>query len=490
MDACEVLASHARGRPRQGVYPLDDRHPLPPDLLRRHFQRGVGPRAGTCRVKAELRDRVRFQRLNLFQPDYPVPRDQHVIFCRNVMIYFDPPSREVLVGNFARHLAPGGYLVIGHSESLLRRPPFPRAGPPKRLPPAMKPSRKIRVLIVDDSAVARRAIRDTLNQDPGIEVVDVAGDAYVAREKILALDPDVITLDLEMPRMDGLTFLRILQQHHPVPVVVVSSLTPQGSAKALEALAAGAVDVLAKPDGCQTLGESAQHLAECVKAAACVRRRPAGPPTATPPPPPTPTSLPECSFPPRRLLLIGSSTGGVEALRFLLPRLPANVPPIAVVQHIPPTFSRIMAEHLNKLCPFEVREAADGDPLRPGLCLVAPGDFHLALVAHGNGYRARLTQSPPVHHCRPAVDILFRSAAECAGPQAVAVLLTGMGADGARGLQTLRHTGARTLVEHEESCVVFGMPQAAIKLGAAEEIVPLPRMPQAILHALTQPART
>ncbi len=166
-----------------------------------------------------------------------------------------------------------------------------------------------------------------------------------------------------------------------------------------------------------------------------------------------------------------------------------GLPPIAVAQHIPPMFSRIMAEHLNKLCRFEVREASDGDELRRGLCLVAPGDFHLMLVPGGRGYRARLTQSPPVHHCRPAVDVLFRSAAEHAGPQAVAVLLTGMGVDGARGMHALRMTGARTIVEHEESCVVYGMPQAAIKLGAAEEVVPLPKMPQAILQALGQPVR-
>ena len=174
-------------------------------------------------------------------------------------------------------------------------------------------------------------------------------------------------------------------------------------------------------------------------------------------------------------------------MRYLLPRLPAGIPPIAVVQHIPPNFSRMMAERLNDLCPFEVREAADGDDLRPGLCLVAPGDFHLALTRSGRGYRARLTQSPPVHHCRPAVDVLFRSAAEHAGPRAVAVLLTGMGMDGARGLQALRATGACTLAEHEESCIVYGMPKAAIEMGAAEQAVTLPRMPQAILQALAQP---
>ena len=348
--------------------------------------------------------------------------------------------------------------------------------------------RKIRVLVVDDSALARRAISDALSADPEIEVVGAASDAYGARDEILALQPDVVTLDLEMPRMDGLTFLKILQEHYPVPVVVVSSLTPSGSAKALEALAAGATDVLAKPDGTGNLGQLAHQLAYHVKAAACARResrhlRPAFAQAV-----PVRTAIPPGSFSARRVILIGSSTGGVEALRFLLPRLPDGLPPIVVVQHIPANFSRILAEHLNGLCPFTVREAVDGDELRPGLCLIAPGDFHVALVAAGvgRGYRVRLAQSPPVHHCRPAVDVLFRSAAELAGDQAVAALLTGMGVDGARGLRMLRAAGSRTLAEDEESCVVFGMPQAAIKLGAADEVVTLERMPEAILRALAK----
>ncbi len=353
----------------------------------------------------------------------------------------------------------------------------------------MSAKRKIRVLVVDDSAVARRAISDALGQDPEIEVIDTACDAYVAREKILKLDPDVITLDLEMPRMDGLTFLRILNEHHPLPVVVVSALTPRGSAKAMEALAAGAVDVLAKPNGSQTLGEVAYQLAYHVKAAARARRQPRRPECSPLVPPQLSESVLLGEFSARRIILIGASTGGVEALRFLLPQLPAGLPPIAVVQHIPPNFSRSMAEHLNKLCRFEVREASEGDELRRGLCLVAPGDFHMALVRSGPGYRVRLTQSPPVHHCRPAVDVLFRSAAELAGAHAVAVLLTGMGSDGARGMQALRAAGARTLAEHEDSCVVYGMPQAAIKLGVVDQVAPLEEMPRAILQALAQPLR-
>jgi len=350
----------------------------------------------------------------------------------------------------------------------------------------MSSARKIRVLIVDDSAVARQAIRMALAQDPDIEVVDMAPDPYVAREKILQLQPDVLTLDIEMPRMDGLTFLRILNEHHPMPVVVLSTLTTQGSAKALEALEAGAVDVLAKPNGSQTLGETAYQLASRVKGAARARLRPHSPVATSQPPALEP--LPALSSP-RRVILVGASTGGVEALRFLLPRLPDGLPPIAVVQHIPPNFSRAMAERLDDLCAFEVREAADGDELRSGLCLVAPGDFHLALVRRGQSYRARLTQSPPVHHVRPSVDVLFRSAAQHAGAQAVAVLLTGMGTDGARGMQMLRAAGARTLAEHEDSCVVYGMPQAAINLQVVDQVVPLEQMPQAILQTLALPVR-
>jgi two-component system chemotaxis response regulator CheB len=351
----------------------------------------------------------------------------------------------------------------------------------------MNSSGKVRVLVVDDSALARRAITDALSRDPGIEVVGGAIDPYQAREMIMDLEPDVITLDLEMPRMDGLTFLKILQQHHPLPVVVVSSLTQAGSAKAMEALNAGAVDVLGKPDGSRNLVEMANVLAYHVKAAAQSRRRGkvvrTEPPQAIAPAAPF-TAIPAGKYSPRKVIVIGSSTGGVEALRYVLPKLPTGLPPIVVVQHIPANFSKIMAHHLDELCPYHVREAVDGDELKAGLCLVAPGDFHVALVPHGMGYKVRLVQSPPVHHCRPAVDILFRSAAQHAGSHAVAALLTGMGVDGAAGMKAMQTAGAETIAEAEESCVVFGMPQAAIKLGAANRIVPLPRMAASILDAL------
>ena len=348
----------------------------------------------------------------------------------------------------------------------------------------MSPPR-IRVLVVDDSALARSAIMRSLSQDPSIEVAGVAADAYEAREKIAALEPDVMTLDLEMPRMDGLTFLKILQKHHPLPVIVISSFTPEGSTKALEALEAGAFEVLGKPGG-SDLAELSPRISDLVKAAAAShrsRRRTDVPAAVRTPREPADAE----TFPDGRIVVIGASTGGVEALRDLLPQLPAGMPPIAVVQHIPTNFSRLMAERLNSLCAFEVREAREGDELANGLCLVAPGDFHLMLATAGRRYKVRLTQSPPVHHCRPSVDVLFRSAVECGGANAVAVLLTGMGRDGARGMQELRASGAHTIAQDRASSVVYGMPAAAVALGAVVQELPLSRIPEAILGALGKP---
>jgi two-component system chemotaxis response regulator CheB len=348
---------------------------------------------------------------------------------------------------------------------------------------ATAPSRRIRVLVIDDSALVRKAITDALTDDPEIEVVGSACDAYVAREKIERLDPDVITLDLEMPRMDGLTFLRILMEHHPLPVVVVSSLTQEGSQAAMDAVEAGAVDVLAKPDGTLSIGTLADRLAYHVKAAAAAggRLRRAAPRTVAAEPVPA-----AARFDPRGLIVIGASTGGVEALRSVLPRLPLGLPPIAVVQHISAHFSRIVAERLAAACSVRVREAGDGEPLEPGTCVLAPGDQHLAVERHGDGFRTRLLRTPPVHHCRPAVDVLFRSAAEAAGAGVVAALMTGMGSDGALGLQAIRRAGGTTIAQDEATCVVYGMPRAAVALGAVERVVPLAAIPEAIVAAVAR----
>lgn len=345
---------------------------------------------------------------------------------------------------------------------------------------APSPARRIRVLVVDDSALVRKAITDALARDPELEVVGTAPDPYVAREKIARLDPDVLTLDLEMPRMDGLTFLRILMKHHPLPVVVVSSLAQAGSQAALDAVEAGAVDVLAKPDGTMSIGALADKLAWHVKAAAAAGRhlRRAAPD----PRPVMPRVQARVSTPlDHQLIVIGASTGGVGALRQLIPALPTGLPPIAVVQHISPAFSRAVADRLAEISRVRVREAGDDEPLNPGECVIAPGDVHLAVEWRG-GMRTRLVRSPPLHHCRPAVDVLFRSAAEAAGPRAVAALLTGMGTDGALGMQAIRAAGGVTLAEHESTCVVYGMPRSAIELGVVDRVVPLHDMAAAVVE--------
>jgi two-component system, chemotaxis family, protein-glutamate methylesterase/glutaminase len=347
----------------------------------------------------------------------------------------------------------------------------------------MSTTGKKRVLIVDDSALVRRALAEVLSQDPELEVVGTACDPYVARDKILELNPDVLTLDIEMPRMDGLTFLRVLQQHHPLPVVVISSLTQTGSQKALEALDAGAVDVMAKPGSAWSLGDLREQLAERVKGAAMARLRRCPAPSS-----PVENISTSSRYGSRQLIVMGASTGGTEALKNVLTRLPDGLPAIAIVQHIPPLFSRAFAERLNQSCAFEVREAAHGDELRPGLALVAPGNYHMAVVQQGASYRVRLDQNPPLHHVRPAVDVLFESAAACAGPHTLAVILTGMGSDGAQGMLRLRNQGAHTIVQDESTCVVYGMPKAAVEIGAACEQLPLDRIPQAMLRAVQRVA--
>ena len=351
-------------------------------------------------------------------------------------------------------------------------------------------SRRIRVLIVDDSAVVRKLVTDALRLDPEIEVVGTAIDPYIARDKIKELRPDVLTLDLEMPRMDGLTFLRILMEQHPMPVVIMSSLSQRGSDYALEALRLGACDVLGKPNGSFSFGDLGPQLIARIKTAAGTKlRRPA------PVIPPCSISQQLRSAPfatgisARQVILLGASTGGTEALREVLTRLPAGLPGIAIVQHIPPVFSKAFADRLSTQCAFEVREAVDGDRLRPGLALVAPGNFHLMLQWQGDHYRARVTGGPQIWHQRPAVDLLFKSAADCgAAPHAIAGVLTGMGKDGAEGLLRLRKLGATTFAQDEASCVVYGMPRAAWENGAAQRQLSIDRVADFIVHPTTEAA--
>lgn len=347
----------------------------------------------------------------------------------------------------------------------------------------------IKVLVVDDSALVRKVLTTELSRHDDIEVVGSAVDPYSARDKIVRLNPDVVTLDLEMPRMDGLSFLAKLMQYKPIPVVVVSSLTPERNETALKALELGAVEVLSKPSPHSTTEETHRALVRAIRAAAAVKfSGPVvsafGPAEAAPLPPPALNFLTT-----HKVLAIGASTGGTVALEKVLTRLPATTPGTVIVQHMPEGFTASFAERLNGLCEMEVREARDMDYVVAGCALIAPGNKHMILQRSGGNYIVRIKDGPPVHHQRPAVDILFETVAQHAGRNAVGVILTGMGADGAKGLLDIRNSGGYTISQDEKTSLVFGMPKEAIKLGAVMEIVPLPAVPQAILKAFTaQPA--
>jgi len=344
-----------------------------------------------------------------------------------------------------------------------------------------------KVLIVDDSAVVRQMLSEILASDPGIEVVGTAADPLLAREKIKRLAPDVITLDVEMPRMDGLSFLENLMRLHPLPVVMISSLTERGADTTLQALALGAVDFVSKPklDVARGLQGYADEIIAKVKMAARSRVR-----TLSRPNPPRITLdavAPATS--PRsiqfrttdRLIAIGASAGGTEALRVVLEGLPADAPAVVMTQHLPAQFSTPFAERLDRHSAMSVREASDGEAVLPGHAYLPPGGKHLRVIRDGARWRCRIDDGPPINRHKPAVDVLFRSVAESAGANAIGAILTGMGDDGARGLLDLRNAGAPTLVQDEATSVVWGMPGSAVRIGAAEEMVPLERIAERLM---------
>ena len=359
-------------------------------------------------------------------------------------------------------------------------------------------SRKIRVLIVDDSATVRQTLTDVLGSDPQIEVLGAASDPYVAARRIQDEVPDVITLDVEMPRMDGITFLRKLMSQHPIPVVMCSSLTEAGSETLMQALAAGAVDVILKPKlgVAEHLAESRIRICDAVKAAARARvnGRRAPPPAfgggvASPEkkltadamlPPPSGRAMARTT---ESIVCIGASTGGTESLCEVLTALPANSPGIVIVQHMPERFTASFAKRLDSLCEVDVKEAEDGDAVLRGRVLIAPGNFHTMLERSGANYRVSVKTGPLVSRHRPSVDVLFRSAARSAGANAVGVIMTGMGDDGALGLEEMKAAGARTIAQDEATSVVFGMPKEAIARGCVDRIVPLPQVAAELLRA-------
>lgn len=350
-----------------------------------------------------------------------------------------------------------------------------------------EPQRKIRVLIVDDSAIVRRILSDAVSTQCDMEVIGTAPDPYVARDKILALHPDVITLDIDMPRMDGLTFLRRLMQHHPIPTIIVSSLGQSSCSAALDALRSGAVDVLAKPNGPYSVAELRHSVASCIRGAASSTprgmRNGTAEPAVTPPAVVAPQLL-TSHVHPQTVIAIGASTGGTVAIQDILLQLPADMPPMVITQHIPAGFSLSFAARLNKLCPMQVREAVDGERLQRGIALVAPGDFHLIIRRLGADYVVELGKGPQVCFQRPSVDVMFASVAQAAGSHAIGLLLTGMGTDGAKGLLALKLAGANTIAQDEASCVVYGMPRAAVDLNAVKTVVSLHDIPSALTCAV------
>ncbi|HWW65201.1 MAG TPA: chemotaxis response regulator protein-glutamate methylesterase [Sphingomonadaceae bacterium] len=360
------------------------------------------------------------------------------------------------------------------------------------------PGSKTRVLIIDDSASVRQTMTAILEEDPDIEVIAAASDPFAAARHIQEELPDVITLDVEMPRMDGITFLRKLMSQCPVPVVMCSSLIEDGSETLLQALEAGAVDVILKPriGVADHLAELHLQIRDTVKAAARARvrgRRPSRSVAVRTPekkltadavlPPPSGKAMSRTT---EMVVCIGASTGGTEALRAVLEQLPANAPGIVIVQHMPESFTNAFARRLNGLCEVDVKEAADGDPVLRGHVLIAPGGKHLMLERQGARYHVAVREGPLVSRHRPSVDVLFRSAARSAGSNAVGIIMTGMGDDGARGLLEMKQAGARTFAQDEATSIVFGMPKEAIARGAADRVVPLGHIARELLQATTR----
>ncbi|MCX8043314.1 MAG: chemotaxis response regulator protein-glutamate methylesterase [Desulfobacterota bacterium] len=347
--------------------------------------------------------------------------------------------------------------------------------------------KKIRVLIVDDSALVRNILSQGLSQDPGIEVVGTASDPYVARDMIVKYRPDVLTLDVEMPRMDGVEFLRKLMPQYPLPVVMVSALTQRGKQITIEALEAGAVDVVAKPTSnvAQGLQAMMMELRTKIKIASTANvshwKSKRSDTQESPPVSTTSKSLAESTD---KVIAIGASTGGTEAIKTVITQFPASTPGVVIVQHMPAGFTRAFAERLNTLCLMEVKEAENGDRVMPGRVLIAPGDYHMKVRRSGGFYYVDCVKGEKVNgHC-PSVDVLMHSVAEHVGANAVGVMLTGMGGDGADGMVAMRKAGARTIAQDEKTCVVFGMPKVAYERGGAERLVPLDNIAQTVLSYL------
>ena len=352
---------------------------------------------------------------------------------------------------------------------------------------------KIKVLICDDSAMVRKILQTELSKDKEIEIIGAVPDPYVARDKIVEEKPDVLLLDVEMPRMDGVTFLQRLMKHYPVRVIIVSSLAEAGSEVAMKAIEYGALEVMCKPGSMYSVGDMSEQLIYKIKAVAAVpeyrlkmiadKANMAKPADTQAKASVRSGSMIKTT---NKIIAMGASTGGTEALREVLTAMPANIPPIVIVQHMPQNFTRTFADRLDGMCAIKVKEAGDMEILAPGKALIAPGNKHMQVVRSGAVYYAKLLDGPLVHHQRPAVENLFMSVAEYVGRNAVGVIMTGMGKDGAAGMLSMKKEGAHTIAQDEKSCVVFGMPKEAIDAGGVNQIASLKDIPEAIIKAVSQ----
>ena len=342
----------------------------------------------------------------------------------------------------------------------------------------------IKVLVVDDSAIVRKVFTEQLSKEVGIEVVGTAPDPYVARDKIVKLKPDVITLDIEMPRMDGITFLKKLMKFYPLPVIIVSSLTSKGSKIALEALSIGALEVISKPSAAYSVGDMGVQLAEKIRAVAKINVTSA-PENKNIAKPQANIGSKALTATTNKIIAIGASTGGTEAIKKVLTMMPQNAPGIVVVQHMPAQFTTSFAERLNELCKMKVKEASDGNSVVNGQVLIAPGNYHMLLRRSGARYYVQVKQGPLVHYQRPAADVLFKSAAKYAGANVLGIILTGMGKDGAAGMLAMKKAGAVNIAQDAKSCVVFGMPKEAIDIGAVDHVKDINSIAQTAIKLIT-----
>jgi two-component system chemotaxis response regulator CheB len=495
-DRFEILASDIDTKvlalAQNGVYANNRLHEIPTEYIEPSIVKGQREVKGWFKIRKSIAEKVRFTRINLVETNFFGLGQFDIIFCRNVFIYFQQETIQDIIRGFSQVLNKDGLLILGHSESV-RLPPAiwstqgpsiykKRAGTvaPVKTPAPIPAKAKKKVLIVDDSLTIRQLLSTAFSQSDRLEVVGALGDPRDVESAIQKLRPDVMTLDLKMPHMDGCQLLQEILPKHPIPVVIISAVTREEGPLVLQALELGAVDYLQKPT-LQDLKTSSASLIEvvCQAADAHVHRQK----TAVPSKPVKKRSAGSVSGK-QMIVAIGSSTGGIQALTEVLTQLPDSIPPILIVQHIPSAFSRPFAERLNTLCAFQVKEAQDGDLVLNDQVLIAPGGLHMELEASSQGYRVRISDGPAVNRHKPSVDVLFESVARLLGPQAIGVLLTGMGQDGARGLKSMKNAGAPTIAQDESSSAVYGMPREAVRLQAVDHVLPLDKIPQSVMRLL------